>query len=112
MGMPVLEPRNQKQPLCYDPRRKKFIFFGEIATGAEKIIPVESLSEDEAKLLVIERQKTGPNYTMQSISGKPVTRDEMVEAIRKNEEIGNMTVEAEISMLKDLLLEIGKNLKH
>ena len=69
MGMPVLEPRSRKQPLCYDPRRKKFIFFGDITSGAEKIIPVESLSADEAKLLVIERQKTGPDYTMQSISG-------------------------------------------
>jgi len=102
---------NQKRPLCYDPRRKKFIFFREITSGKEKIIPLENLSLDDKKLLVVERQKTGPDYRVQSMSGMPYTRDDVVKAILKDEEFGRMTVEAEVSMLKDLLSEIQRNLE-
>jgi len=109
--MPKIDRLNQKRPLCYDPRRKKFIFYRDITSGKEKIIPIGNLSPDDKKLLVMERQKTGPDYRMQTISGRSYTRDDVVEAIKKNDEIGKMTVEAEVSMLEDLLNEIQRNLE-
>jgi len=108
--MPKINPGNLKQPLCYDPERKKFILFREITSGKEKIVPIEKLSPGELKLLVLERQKKGPDYTIQTISGLPYTRDDIVQAILRDEEIGKMTVEAEVSMLKDLLQTIRKHL--
>ncbi len=110
MTMPRINPGNLKQPLCYDPERKKFILFREIASGKEKIVPIEKLSPGELKLLILERQRKGPDYTIQAVSGPPYTRDDIVQAILRDEEIGKMTVEAEISMLKDLLQTIRKNL--
>ncbi len=110
MGMPKIDRRSRKKPLCYDPGRKKFIFYREITSGKEKIFPLEKLSPEEKKMLVVERQQKGPDYTLRSISGRPYSRDEVVKAILAGEEVGRMTVEAEVSMLKDLLREIEKNL--
>jgi len=110
MSLPKIDRRNLRQPLCYDPRRKKFITFREITSGKEKIIPLEKLSLEEMKMLVVERQLKGPDYTMQSISGMPFTRDDVVKSILKGDDIGKMTLEAEVSMLKDLLQTIEKNL--
>jgi len=108
--MPKIDRRNLKKPLCYDPQRKKFIFYREIAAGREPIIMPELLTPEEQKLLVAERQRKGPDYTLRSISGRPYTRDEVVEAILTGTELGRMAVEAEVSMLKELLREIEKNL--
>jgi len=43
MPMPKLDDESRKKPICYDPGRKKFIYFDEIVSGKEKIIPIESL---------------------------------------------------------------------
>ena len=111
MPLPKIERRNLRKPLCYDPQRKKFITYREITSGKEEIVPLEKLSHEEKKMLVVERQLKGPDYTMQSMSGMPYTRDDVVNSILKNDEVGKMTMEAELSMLKDLLHEIGKNLE-
>ena len=110
MAFPKIDPSNLRKPLCYDPLRKKFITYREIVSGKEKIVPLDKLTPDEKKMLVVERQIKGPDYTMQSMSGMPYTRDDVVKSILKNDELGKMTVEAELSMLKDLLQEIEKNL--
>jgi hypothetical protein len=110
MALPKIDRRNLRKPLCYDPRRKKFITFREITTGKEKIVPLEKLSQEEMKMLVVERQLKGPDYTMQAISGMPYTRDDVVKSILKEDEVGQMTMEAELSMLKELLHQIEKNL--
>lgn len=110
MALPKIDRHNLRKPLCYDPRRKKFITFREITTGKEKIVPLEKLSQEEMKMLVVERQLKGPDYTMQAISGMPYTRDDVVKSILKEDEVGQMTMEAELSMLKELLHQIEKNL--
>ena len=110
MPMPKIDKANLKKPLCYDPRRDKFIYFDEIVSGKEKIIPIETLADDALKKLVIERQKAGPDYKTQSISGPLLRRDDVVRAIEQNEPFGQVTVEAEKSYLRDLLADIQRNL--
>ena len=110
MALPKIDRHNLRKQLCYDPRRKKFITYREITTGKEKIVPLEKLSQEEMKMLVVERQLKGPDYTMQAISGMPYTRDDVVKSILKEDEVGQMTMEAELSMLKELLHQIEKNL--
>jgi hypothetical protein len=104
-----MEDVNKNKPLCYDPARKKFIFYDEIVSGKENIIPLDTLSENDLKKLVIERHRTGPDYKVQAISGPPYSRDEVIQAIKQNEPFGLVTVAAEISYLKGLLISLGKN---
>lgn len=109
-GIPNIKGPDRKKPLCYDPERDKFILLDEITKGDEQIIPLESLSQSDLKKLVIERNRVGPDYKMQSISGPPFTRDDIVDEIEKETEFGKMTVQAEISYLKDLLRQIKEAL--
>jgi hypothetical protein len=111
MPMPKIDGPNRRKPLCYDPARKKFIYFDEIVAGTEEIIPVETLADEDFKALVVERQRAGPDYRVQAISGPPHSRDDVIRAIEQNEQFGQITLEAEKSYLRDLLRQIRENLK-
>jgi hypothetical protein len=110
MPLPKIDEVNAKKPLCYDPRRDVFIYYGDIVSGREKIIQVDSLSAEELKKLVIKRQNAGPEYTLQSISGPPLSRDDVVRAILSDDPFGRISVEAEKSYLRDILAQIAENL--
>ena len=107
MPSPTVRDEDRNKPLCYDPARDLFITLDDILQGRELIIPPDSLSRDDQKRLVIRRQETGPDYTVQSISGRPMTRDDVIKAILRDDQFGRMTVEAEISYLKDFLARIS-----
>ena len=77
----------------------------------EPIAPVDSLSEEDFKKLVIERQRAGPDYKVQAITGPPNTRGDVVRAIQRGEPFGRVTLEAEKSTPRDLLAEIQRDLK-
>jgi hypothetical protein len=110
--MPEMDETSSKRPLGYDPSRGKFIRFDDIVSGEEKIIPVDDLSEDDLKKLVIERWRVLPEETtVQAISGPALSRDEVIQAIEQDEPFGRMTLEAEKSYLRDLLAEIRRNLE-
>ena len=110
MGMPNIEGPDRKKPLCYDPARGKFITYDEILAGTEPIIPMERLSAEDLKRLVIERQRVGPDYRVQTISGPLMSRDDVVEAILSDEPFGLATVEADSSHLRDLLAQIQETM--
>jgi len=109
--MQEIDKNNMNKPICYDPERKKFITYDEIISGQEKIINLNSLTKEDKKKLVIERLKKGPDFMVQSISGPPYNRDEIIRAINNDEEIGNMSVEAELIMLKDMLDQVSKEME-
>ena len=111
MAIPEPDEANRKKPLCYDPARRKFILFDDIVSGREKIVPLESLSQDDLKKLVIERHRAGPDYRVQADWGSPAqSRDDVVRAIERDEPFGRITVEAETSYLREYLATIQKDL--
>lgn len=111
MGMPKIEGPDRKKPLCYDPERGKFITYDEILSGREQIVPLERLSAEDLKRLVIERQRVGPDYRAQAMSGPLMSRDDVVEAILRDEPFGLATVEADFSHLRDLLAQIKEAMR-
>jgi hypothetical protein len=110
MSMPNIEGPNRKKPLCYDPSRQKFIHFDDILTGKEPIILPSTLSASDRKKLVLQRQLAGPDYSTQAMSGPLTKRNDVVRSIQNDDEIGKITVEAEVSYLDELLAEIKRNL--
>jgi len=110
MSLPKFDKETLKKPLCFDPSARKFIYYEEILTGKEKIVFIEDLSKSEKKLLLIERLKKGPQFSMQTMSGKPLSREDLIQAVLEDEEIGRMALEAEMSMLSDLLNRIAGQL--
>jgi len=111
MPLPRIDKANRDKPLCYDPNRKKFITYDEIIAGTERIHPVDALSDADFQELVIERQRRGPAYRVQAMSGPPLSREDVIRSIERNEPFGRMTKDAERSALRDLLRQIDENLK-
>lgn len=111
MALPEMDETQRKKPLCYDPERDKFIYFDEIISGEEKIIPLDTLSNGDLKKLVIKRHQESPDYKVQAISGPPLSRDDVVKAIEQDQDFGVITVQAETAYLRDFLNQIQQNLK-
>lgn len=112
MPMPEIDAESRRRPLFYDAKRNKYILFDDIVSLKEKIIPVDSMTEDDLKRLVIMRWRMLPkDTTVQAISGPPLSRDDVIQAIEQDEPFGRDTLEAERSYLRDLLNEIQKNIE-
>ena len=111
MTMPKIDAANLKKPLCYDPKRDRFIYYDDIVSGRERIIPLESLSNADLKKLIIERHRAGPDYRVRAITGPEMSRDEVVKAIERGDPFGQITIEAETAYLQEFLADIERNLK-
>ena len=111
MTMPEMDETQRRKPLCYDPERNKFIYFDEIISGEEKIIPPDTLSDRDKKKLIIKRHEESPDYKVQAISGPPLSRDDVIKAIEQDQDFGVITVQAEIAYLRDFLKQIQQNLE-
>lgn len=109
--LPEITGPDRQKPLCYDPERNKFIYFDEIITGKEKIVPLEKLNHEQLKKLVVERNRAGPDYIVQVLSGAKYSRDDVIKEIRKQSEFGKMSIQAEVSYLSDLLKQIEEALQ-
>ena len=107
-SLPEIQGPDQRKPLCYAPERDKFITYEEIVSGREKIVPLDSLTHAQKCKLVIERNRQGPPYTIQVMSGQKLTRDDVIREIELQTDFGNMAVEAEIIHVGELLLKIEK----
>jgi hypothetical protein len=110
MTLPNIDPISQTKPLGYDPVRGKFIYYNEIISGSEQIIPVETLSDADFKTLVIERLRSGPNFRMQSMGGPLYTRDQVIVAIECDAPDMRPFLDAEMSYLRAFIQEIKENL--
>lgn len=108
--LPEMQGPGRFKPLCYNPETGKFISYDEIASGKERPVSLDMLSEEEKRILVLERNRQGADYKVQSMSGAPMTRDDVVREIEAQSEFGRMTVDAELSYLKDFLARIEKAL--
>ncbi len=107
MSMPKMDEQSRKRPISYDPSRDKFILYDDVISGKEKIVPVESLSEEDLKKLVIRRyQVLEEDNVVQPMSGPRYKPADVIRAIQQNEPFGKMTVQAETAYLKHLLEQI------
>ncbi len=110
MPVPKMDASSRAKPLAYDPAREKLIYYDEIVSGREAIVPVETLSEADFKRLVVERLRAGPDFRMQAISGRLYTCDEAIAAVERDETDVRRLIEAERSYLRAFLLEIRQAL--
>jgi hypothetical protein len=111
LPLPRIDAQSVKKPIGFDPARGRFILFDDVVSGREAIVPLDRLTPEQLKQLVIERQRQGRDYTVQSISGPAKGRDDVIRAIENDEPFGRMTVEAEASYLNDLLAQIADHLQ-
>ncbi len=106
MPLPDIKGPDRDKPLTYDPQRHKFITFDELVSGQEPAVPIESLSRDDLKKLILERQRLSPPYRVMDLNGNLMTREDVIRAIETDSDFGRLTLEAEASHLSDLLEQI------
>lgn len=111
MPMPRIDEAHRNMPLSYDPARRKFISYDEIVSGKEKIIPIETLSEEDFRKLVIERLRTSPDFQGGPMSAPYFSRDDIIRAVEQGEPFGRDHLEGEKVSLKELLAKIQRKLK-
>ena len=102
---------NRKKPVCYDPERDRFITIDDLDADREKLIPLERLTDEQLKRLVIERNRVGEDYSVETDWKRTRSRNEIVQEIEADTETGRMAVKAEIMYLKDHLRDIETRLK-
>ena len=112
MGMPKIEGPARWKPLCYDPERGKFIMYDEIISGIERIVPLERLSPEDLKRLMIVRRLSGTagEDWEQPLSGSRMSWQDTVREILNDEEFGRHHVEGQSSYLRDFLRKIEENM--
>lgn len=105
-SFPTMSDADQKKPLCYDPKRDRFIYYTDLLSKQAKIIPLQHLSHDQLKRLILERNRVGSDYTVTTLNGEHFSRDQVMLEIAQETPFGKMTLEAEASMVSDLLKRI------
>jgi len=108
--MPNLQGPDRDKPVCFDPEKNLFITIDDIFDKKATITPIDKLTEEQQKKLVVERLRRGADFTEQAISGPPCTRDEVVEHIEKDSEYGQMRTQVELSYLREFLKQIEDEL--
>jgi hypothetical protein len=109
--LPDIQEADRLKPLCYDPARDKFILYEELVAGAEHIVPLEGLTDEQVTRLVAERNRAGPDYTVQDFSGATRTRDQVTEDVLAGNEFGREHMEADLMHLSRLLNQIEEALE-
>ncbi len=109
--LPEIKGPARRKPVCYDPGTDSFITIDDLEAGKAKIVPLERLTEEQLKRLVIERNRVGEDYKVQMDWAEPAqSRNDIIKQIEADTEFGRVAVEADISYLGDLLKQIEEAL--
>jgi hypothetical protein len=105
--LPEIKGLARKKPVCYDPEKDRFITIDDLDTNKANIVPLNLLTDEQLKRLVIERNRAGEDYKVQTNwSEPPHSRNDIIKQIEDDTESGRMAVKAEIMYLHDHLRDI------
>jgi hypothetical protein len=105
--LPEIKGLARKKPVCYEPQKDCFITIDDLDAGKAKIVPLDRLTDEQLKRLVIERNRVGEDYRVQNDwAAPPQSRDDVIKQIQADTESGRRAVQAEIMYLRDHLRDI------
>jgi hypothetical protein len=103
--LPEIKGLARKKPVCYDPEKNSFITIDDLEANKAQIVPLDILTSEQLKRLVIERNRVGEDYKLQADWTEPAkSPNDIIEQIEADTELGRVTVEAEVSYLRNRLL--------
>ena len=118
-GLPEPKGIAKLKPISYNPDDDKFILFDDAVHRFEKIYPIDELTFQQQKKLVIKRlqteldamqEKDKPTIQM-SFSGPTLNTQQMIENVEKETDFGKTIIRSEISALRDYTLNIQEALE-
>jgi len=103
--LPEIKGPARKKPVCYDPEKDHFITIDDLEANKAQIVPLDILTDEQLKQLVIERNRVGEDYKHQANwTEPPKSPNDMIKQIEADTELGRVAVEAEIAYLRNRLL--------
>ncbi len=103
--MPEIKGLARKKPVCYDPEKDSFITLDDLEANKAQIVPLDILTDEQLKRLVIERNRVGEDYKLQADWSEPAqTPIDIIKQIENDTQLGRDTVEADINYLRNRLL--------
>lgn len=110
MALPELDEVSRLMPISYCPTCNRFIYYDDVVSGEQAIVPVDTLSKADQKRLVIKRYEVASDLPKSGPMSGPASPQEIISMIEKDEPIGTVTVEATISYLSGFLDDIASEL--
>lgn len=119
--LPELKGPARLKPISYNPDKDKFIYYDDIIQQIDTIYPIDQLTQDQQKKLVLERlQKDLETNQIEKRENEPViqmgfggpalSNDEMINQIKKQTNIGKSIILSEITYLRDYIQNIEEAL--
>jgi len=110
-GLPKLRGVARRKPLGYNPETWEFVYYDDIIKKRASIVPLEQLTPDQAKKLVVERNRIEAKAEVQVLSGKRYTQDQVNREIMADTEFGRMALKAEMDYLAEMLRDTAVHSK-
>jgi hypothetical protein len=111
MTLPQLDETSRKRPIGYCPTCNQFVYYDQVVSGQTQIIPLDTLSEDDLKKLVIERYRVLGQETRIGPMASLYSPEAIVRMIEEGEPFGLMTVQAETNYLRSFLDDLAHDLE-
>ncbi|HCO95479.1 MAG TPA: hypothetical protein DIU00_16275 [Phycisphaerales bacterium] len=103
--LPKIKGLARKKPVCYDPKKDRFITLDDLDANKAQIVPLDILTDEQLKRLVIERNRVGEDYKLETNWKEPAkSPNDIIKQIEDDTELGRVTVEADINYLRNRLL--------
>ena len=105
--LPKVKGLARKKPVFIEPKKDRFNTSDDLEANKAQIVPLYIHTNEQLKRLVIERNRVGEDYKVQTNwSEPPHSRDDIIKQIEGDTESGRMAVKAEIMYLRDHLRDI------
>ncbi|MBS1643989.1 MAG: hypothetical protein JST36_03050 [Bacteroidetes bacterium] len=106
--LPEIVAAAKRRPLSYNPITQAYIYYDELAQGTAKLYPLEKLSPEQLKQLVIERQLSNTPTEYATLQDVKRDNEAMADEIRKETKLGKQILQADKDYLEFYLEQFPK----
>ena len=100
VNLPDIVETAKSRPLSYDPKTEQFIYYDKVEKGAQKIIPLDKLSQEQLLKLAVERKLSDVESTTITLNGEVFTNKQLAKEMKRQSKIGKQMFLADIDYLK------------
>jgi len=108
MKLPDIVAAAKRRPLSYNPITKTYIYYDELEQGTAKLYPIEKLSPEQLKQLVIERQLSNTPTDYATLQELKWNNEAMADEIRNETKLGKQILQADKDYLEFYLAQFPK----
>lgn len=98
--LPFIIEGARNRPLSFDPLKNEYIYYNEVQEGIKRIVPLDTLSDEQLINLSVERQLTNEPTTTVVLTGQTLSNEQLALEIKNQTKIGKQIFLTDINYLK------------